>query len=223
MFGRAVRSQTCAPECHLYTFSGRPRAAAAVDGSPVEAEAGSLILLDGEAPTTARTLSETARFVWFFEPTFLQAGRSHFRFHEPISMRNASLRALIAMTNSVIDAPPPTTETARRHLGISLEHLVAGALDEAGSDELGGDSRHQDGLFMAAQLAIETHFRDAPFGSSRCARYSFTSSNRTAISPASNHSPSCLSSRRTSSSVMRHMLPPRPTDATHINPPSVSP
>lgn len=141
-----------------------------VDGSPVEAEGGSLILLDGEAPTTARTLSETARFVWYFEPTFLQAGRSRFRFHEPISMRNASLRALFAMTNSVIDAPPPTTETARRHLGISLEHLVAGALDEAGSDELGGDSRHHDGLFMAAQLAIESRFRDPAFDVSRLSR-----------------------------------------------------
>lgn len=141
-----------------------------VDGSPVETEAGSLILLDGEAPTTAKTLTETARFVWFFEPTFLHAGRSRFRFQEPISMRNGSLRALFAMTNSVIDAPPPATETARRHLGISLEHLVAGALDEAGSDELGGDSRHHDGLFMAAQLAIETHFRDPAFTVARLAK-----------------------------------------------------
>ncbi len=141
-----------------------------VDGSAVEAEDSSLILLEGEAPTTARTLKETARFVWYFEPTFLRPGRSRFRFHEPIRMRNASLRALLKMTNSILNSPPPTTESARRHVGIALEHLVAGALDEAGSDELGSDSRHSDGLFMAAQLAIETHFRDPAFGVERLAR-----------------------------------------------------
>lgn len=141
-----------------------------VDGSPVEAEAGSLILLDGEAPTTARTLAETARFVWYFEPTFLRAGHSRFRFHEPIRMHNASQRALLSMTNSVLNSALPDTESARRHLGISLEHLVAGALDEAGSDEIGGDSRHQDGLFMAARLTIETHFHDPAFSVTRLAK-----------------------------------------------------
>ncbi len=141
-----------------------------VDGSSVEAEAGSLILLDGAAPTNASTLTETARFVWYFEPTFLTPGRSRFRFHEPISMRNASLRALFSMTNSVLNEALPTTESGRRHLGISLEHLVAGALEEAGSDDRGGDSRHQDGLFMAAQLAIESGFRDAAFSVARLAK-----------------------------------------------------
>lgn len=134
-----------------------------VDGRPVVAEPDSLILLDGEAPTTARTLTTTARFVWYFEPTFLKAGRSRFRFHEPISMRNASVRALMTMTNGVLNSPAPTTDSARRHLGIALEHLVAGALDEAGSDELGHDSRHRDGLFMAAQVAIEARFHDPGF------------------------------------------------------------
>jgi AraC-like DNA-binding protein len=141
-----------------------------VDGASVDAGAGSMILLDGEAPTTARTTAETARFVWYFEPTFLRADRSRFRFHEPIPMQNASLRALVAMTHSVLKAPTPRTETARRHLGISLEHLVSGALDEAGSDEIGTDSRHRDGLFMAAQLAIEAHFRDPAFGVTRLAK-----------------------------------------------------
>lgn len=135
-----------------------------VDGSPVEAEAGSLILLDDKAPTLAKTLTETARFVWYFEPSVLRAGRSRFRFHEPISMRNASLRALLSMTNSVLNGAPPKTESARRHVGIALENLVAGSLDEAGSDELGSDSRHRDGLFMAAYVAIETRFRDPAFG-----------------------------------------------------------
>lgn len=141
-----------------------------VDGTPVEAEPSSLILLDGEAPTTARTLSETARFVWYFEPTFLHSGRSRFRFHEPIPMRNASLRALLSMTNSVLNSTPPSTESGRRHLGIALEHLVAGALDEAGSHELGRDSRHRDSLFMAAQLAIEANFRDPAFSVPRLAK-----------------------------------------------------
>lgn len=141
-----------------------------VDGRAVVAEPDSLILLDGEAPTTARTLSTTARFVWYFEPTFLKAGHSRFRFHEPISMRSASVRALMTMTNTVLNSPAPTTESARRHLGIALEHLVAGALDEAGSDERGQDSRHHDGLFMAAQGAIESRFRDPGFGVAELAR-----------------------------------------------------
>jgi AraC-like DNA-binding protein len=141
-----------------------------VDGSSVKAEAGSLILLDGEAPTNASTLTETARFVWYVEPTFLRPGRSRFRFHEPISMRNASLRALISMTNSVLNEDLPTTESGRRHMALSLEHLIAGALDEADSDELGGDSRHHDGLFMTAQLAIESGFRDAAFSVAHLAK-----------------------------------------------------
>ena len=140
-----------------------------VDGSLAEAEAGSLILLDGEAPTTARTLAETARFVWYFEPTFLKPGRSRFRFNEPISMRNASVRSLLSMTNSVLDGPPKS-ESARQHLGIALEHLIAAALEEAGSDEIGGDSRHRDGLFMAAQRVIESNFRDPAFSVPRLAK-----------------------------------------------------
>ncbi|MFJ2367813.1 helix-turn-helix domain-containing protein [Microbacterium sp. NPDC087665] len=138
-----------------------------VDGSSVEAEAGSLILLDGEAPTTAQTLAETARFVWYFEPTLLRAGRSRFRFHEPVSMQNASLSALLSMTNSILNTSPPATESARTHLGISLEHLVAGALDEAGASAARSSSLHRDGLFMSAQLVIETHFRDAGFDVAR--------------------------------------------------------
>ncbi|WP_251051090.1 MULTISPECIES: AraC family transcriptional regulator [unclassified Microbacterium] len=141
-----------------------------VDGKAVTAESDSLILLDGEAPTTAQTLTTTARFVWYFEPTFLKEGQSRFRFHEPISMRNASVRALLTMTNTVLNSPAPTSVTAQRHLGLALEHLVAGALDEAGSDEIGWDSLHHDGLFMAAQNAIESHFRNPGFDVARLAR-----------------------------------------------------
>jgi AraC-like DNA-binding protein len=140
-----------------------------VDGATVGTEAGSLILLDGEAPTLARTTAETARFVWYLDATFLRAGRSRFRFHEPIAMRNASLRALMAMTHAVLEAPAPRTESARRHLGMSMEHLISAALDEAGSDEITADSRHRDGVYMAAQLSIDTNFRDPAFTVSRLA------------------------------------------------------
>jgi AraC-like DNA-binding protein len=141
-----------------------------VDGSAVETEASSLILLDGEAPTTANTLTQTARFVWYVEPTFLGVGRGRFRFHEPIPMRNASLRALLALTNSVLNSPAPATEAARGHLGIAVEHLVAGALDEEHAGGGVDDAMHRDGLFMAAQLAIETHFRDPGLTVGRLAR-----------------------------------------------------
>lgn len=140
-----------------------------VDGAAVVADAHSLILLDGEAPTTARTLTTTARFVWYLEPTFLRASSSRFRFHEPVSLGDSSVRALSAMTNSMLNTPAPSTASAQRHLGIALEHLIAGALEEAGS-ELGQDSRHRDGVFMAAQLAIEAHFRDPAFDVSQLAR-----------------------------------------------------
>jgi AraC-like DNA-binding protein len=152
----------------VYTVEGGFRFE--VDGSPVDAEPESLVLLSGEAPTTARTNAETARFIWYFEPTFLRPGRTRFRFHEPIPMRNASVRALLSMTNSVLNTAPPATQSAQRHLGISLEHLVAGALDEARADDTRFDARHRDGLFMAAQLAIETHFRDPAFTVARLAR-----------------------------------------------------
>ena len=141
-----------------------------VDGRTIVAEPDSLILLDGEAPTAARTLTATARFVWYFEPTFLKAGHSRFRLHEPISMRNASMRALMTMTNTVLNSPAPSTPSARRHLGIALEHLVAGALDEAGSDEIGHDSRHHDGLFTAAQRVSEWKYRDPGFNVAALAR-----------------------------------------------------
>ncbi|PSL38109.1 AraC family transcriptional regulator [Labedella gwakjiensis] len=141
-----------------------------VDGESVETAASSLILLDGAAPTTARTLSETARFVWYVKPTILASGRGRFRFHEPIPMRNASLRALLALTNTVLNSPLPATGSARAHLGIAVEHLVAGALDEERASGGDDDAMHRDGLFMAAQLAIETHFRDPGLTVGRLAR-----------------------------------------------------
>jgi AraC-like DNA-binding protein len=141
-----------------------------VDGSTVHADPGSLILLDGEAPTTARTTAETARFVWYFEPRLLHPSRSRFRFHEPIPVQNAPFRTLTAMTHSTLDAPPPASRAVRHHLGAALEHLVSAALEEANSAHIRPDSRHRDGLFMAAQRSIELHFRDPSFNVSRLAK-----------------------------------------------------
>lgn len=163
-------SLTTAPERTYLVYTVEGGFEFDVEGKTVLAEPESLILLRGEAPTTARTTTTTARFVWYFEPKFLKAGHSRFRFHEPISMRNASVRALMTMTNTALNSPTASTAAARRHFGIALEHLVAGALDEAGSDERGHDSRHRDGLFMAAQVAIETRFRDPGFDVATLAR-----------------------------------------------------
>lgn len=153
---------TTAPERIYLVYTVEGAFEFAVDGQSVIAQAGSLILLDGEAPTTATTLDTTARFVWYFEPTFLGPQRARFRFHEPINMRNASLRALFSMTNAVLNSPVSATP-AQRHVGVALEHLVAASLEEARSDEIGHDARHHDGLFMAAQIAIESYFRDPSF------------------------------------------------------------
>jgi AraC-like DNA-binding protein len=139
-----------------------------VDGVGAVAEAGQLILLDGEAPTAAQTLAGTARFVWFFEPTLLDPRKSRFRFHDPISVNNAAIGALVSTTNSILNTTAPRNPASQRHLGVALEHLVAGALAEAGSTLPG--SSHSDGLFMAAQLAIETGFRDPDFDVTQLAK-----------------------------------------------------
>lgn len=149
-----------------------------VDGKEEVTAPGQLVLLDGSAPTAARTIAETARFVWYFEPTFLQPGKYRFGFHEPVTVGNASLRALMAMTNSILNAESPTTRNAQAHLGIAMEHLVAAALDEKGALEEGGASMHRDGLFTSAQLVIESHFRDPGFDAVKLSR-ELTVSERT--------------------------------------------
>ncbi|MGO2750421.1 MAG: hypothetical protein ACTIA6_10265 [Pseudoclavibacter sp.] len=141
-----------------------------VDGKTEVTEPGQLVLLDGDAPTTARTIAETARFVWYFEPTFLQPGKTRFGFHDPIAVRNASIRALMAMTNSILNAESPVTRNAQAHLGIAMEHLVAGALDETGVLEDRNASMHRDGLFTSAQLVIESHFRNPGFNAQQLAK-----------------------------------------------------
>lgn len=139
-----------------------------VDGTVVTTEPGSLVLLNGAAPTTARTLTDTARFVWHLEPTFLHPKQSRFHFGEPIPTGGASVQALTSMTNALLKAPAPANNRTRRHLALSLENLLAGVLDESGRRT--ADMTHRDGLFMAALSVIETHFRDPAFAVPRLAR-----------------------------------------------------
>lgn len=140
-----------------------------VDGAPMRTEPGSLVLLDGEVPTTARTLEETARFVWYLEPTFLQAGRSPFRYGEPLMTNGTSMELLIGWTNGLMGAPRLDSPEARRRLALSFEHLLAAAIHEAGAEQ-NRMAEHRDGLFMAALGALETHFRDPGFDTTRMAK-----------------------------------------------------
>ncbi|WP_424936369.1 MULTISPECIES: helix-turn-helix domain-containing protein [Bacteria] len=142
----------------------------AVGGETVVTDPGTLLLLDGAVPVTTRTVAETARFVWYLTPTILRAGRSRFRYGEPVRLENAPLRALLATTNSILNTAPPPAGAARRHLGMAVEHLVAAALDDAPPVDRHGDSRHRDGLFSAAQLTIEESFRDPSFDLTRLAK-----------------------------------------------------
>lgn len=140
-----------------------------VDGEAVIAEPGSLILLDGAAPTTAKTLTDTSRFVWHLEPTMLNPAHSRFRFGEPIPTGGAAVEALTALTNTLLQAPPPTNETVRHQLALSLESLLVGVLEESGHRHHGAP-HHRDGLFMAALRVIGTHFQDPAFVVPRLAR-----------------------------------------------------
>lgn len=140
----------------------------AVDGREVLTEPGSLILLDGEVPTTARTLTNTARYVWYLEPTFLHPGNYRFAYGEPIATGGSSVAALTAMTNSLLRAPLPGTADAQRHVALAFENLLAGVLHEARPSRQAGPA-HRDGVFMAALGAIEENFRDPAFTVARLA------------------------------------------------------
>lgn len=141
-----------------------------VDGELVPTEAGSLILLSGEIPTTTRTVTETSRFVWYLEPTFLQPGKGRFHYGEPMPATGAGIEMLMAMTNTLLQAPPPATEAGRRHLTLSFENFLAAALEENAPRRPRDIGQLRDGLFMAAQAAIETGFRDPAFSVERLAR-----------------------------------------------------
>ena len=141
-----------------------------VDGTPVRTEPESLIVLDAEVPTTARTLTDTARYVWYLDPTFLRPGRSHFQVAEPINTRGAGAQALTAMTNALLGPQRPMRAGAQHHLALAFENLLAGVLEEVGLRQQAATGQHRDGLFMAAIASIETHFRDPAFTLARLAR-----------------------------------------------------
>ncbi|WP_146116833.1 hypothetical protein [Microbacterium sp. MYb64] len=139
-----------------------------VDGETVTTRAGQLVLLDGDAPTSARTRAATARFVWHLTPTFLSPRSHRFRFHEPLSVDNGTMQGLMALTNATLRHPEAAP--ASTHVGHALEHLIAGALEEAGTLSGTADAVHRDDLFTAAQGVIESRFRDPAFDVNRLAR-----------------------------------------------------
>lgn len=142
-----------------------------VGGELVPTEAGSLVLFDGEVPTTARTITDTARYVWYLEPAVLREGKSRFRFGEPIPAGGSTLQALTSMTNAILDTHiAPTTSTARRHLALSFEHLLASVLDDINPLETQDAASHRDNTFTAALASIEAHFRDPAFSVTRLAK-----------------------------------------------------
>jgi AraC-like DNA-binding protein len=140
-----------------------------VDGSTVPTEPGSLIMLDGAAPTTARTVTETSRYVWYLEPTFLQHGLGRFHHGEPIPMNGAGIQTLMGMTNALLTSPRSLGRRSRRYVTLAFEHLLAGVLEDAPTRPQVPGS-HRDGLFMAAHSAIEAGFRDPGFSVTRLAR-----------------------------------------------------
>ncbi|VXC30066.1 conserved hypothetical protein [Microbacterium sp. 8M] len=139
-----------------------------VDSKTVTTEAGQLVLLDGDAPTSARTRAATARFVWHLTPTFLNPRQHRFRFHEPVAINNGTMQGIMALTNATLTQSD--TGPASAHIGHALEHLIAGALQEAGTLRNSADALHRDDLFTAAQTVIETHFRDPAFDVNQLAR-----------------------------------------------------
>lgn len=142
-----------------------------VDGQHTTVGPGELILLDGEVSAHAKATSPTARFLWFFEPTFLQHTPSRLVLNEPIGARSPSMSALLSMTNSVLNAPKaPSSRNALAHLGSAVEHLVVAALDETGAAQTELDAIHRDRLYSAAQAVIESRFRDPGFNAAALAK-----------------------------------------------------
>ncbi|MBF4616368.1 helix-turn-helix domain-containing protein [Curtobacterium sp. VKM Ac-1376] len=74
------------------------------------------------------------------------------------------------MTNTLLQASPPATGAGRRHLALSFENFLAAALEENAPRRPKDIGQLRDGLFMAAQAAIETGFRDPAFSVERLAR-----------------------------------------------------
>lgn len=155
----AEYSLTTAPTRTYLVLTVEGRFEFTVDGDTVTTEPGSLILLDGEAPTTAKTLTETARFVWHLEPTVLHPKRSRFQYGEPVPTGGTATHILTTMTNALLRTPAPTSEAASRYLALAFEHSLAAVVDES-VHRRRGSSAHRDGLFTAGIAGIEQHFRD---------------------------------------------------------------
>jgi len=147
-----------------------------VNGETLTAEPGHLVFFDGRQPTTAQTLQETARYVWFFRPSALAVHRSAFRLHDPVNVMNAPMLSLVSMTNALLNAEPAARPSSQDHVGAAVEHLVIAALEESPRP---GDPfvMHRDGLFTAAQNVIETRFRDPAFSARELSRELATSTS----------------------------------------------
>lgn len=142
-----------------------------VAGTPVPTEPGSLVLFDGEIPTTAVTVSNTARYVWYLEPTILKEGKSRVQFGEPIPVGGTVLQALTTMTNALLETPSlPRTRAGRHHLALAFEHVLAGVLEDSNPLDTQDAAAHRDSAFTAALASIETHFRDPAFTVARLAK-----------------------------------------------------
>jgi AraC-like DNA-binding protein len=74
----------------------------------------------------------------------------------------------MALTNATLRQPEAGPASA--HVGHALEHLIAGALQEAGKQSDSTDGLHRDDLFTAAQSVIEAHFQDPAFDVTRLVR-----------------------------------------------------
>lgn len=142
-----------------------------VGGTSVPTEPGSLVLFDGEIPTTAATTTDTARYVWYLEPAILKEGKSRVQFGEPIPAGGTALHALTTMTNTLLETPAiPRTGAGRHHLALAFEHVLAGVLEDINSLDTQDAAAHRDSAFMAALASIEAHFRDPGFTVGRLAK-----------------------------------------------------
>jgi AraC-like DNA-binding protein len=142
-----------------------------VGGTTVPTEPGSLVLFDGEIPTRAATVTDTARYVWYLEPAILKEGKSRVRFGEPIPAGGTTLQALTTMTNTLLETPvAPRTSAGRHHLALAFEHVLAGVLEDINPLDTQDAAAHRDSAFTAALASIETHFRDPAFTVTRLAK-----------------------------------------------------
>lgn len=158
------------PPAHVYlVYVAEGAIDLTVDGQRVTASPGQLVLLGGPVPLIVRVTTLTARYMWFFEPSFVGAGLSQFVFNAPVTTSSGSLRALLSLTNSLLKAPSEPAGNAQAHIEFALEHLAAAALDEAGALPTGSEAANRDRLYAAALSVIESYFRDPTFNAARIA------------------------------------------------------